>query len=284
MVAVSGAGRVGGLLIGGLFLALLGACGSESESDSSGSTSVSRDAPTTVADVPSQTTQADSSSGTRDCVDAEILQAFVSANPDSSPDGLALHDCGDGAAIVESPGGPDVGEAADSLMLSVDGQWTFIWTGGSAYGLEEVCLDVNSDQYPNEKIDFATYPKEQQAAVENWCRATTAAPTASAPTTILVPARCITEEISRSTQGRRDEIALYQQTLKDLGYDPGDVDGYFGPKSFDAAFEEIVANGNIDGPQGLFQEAFLDDGAVLLPAFDRLGISCLVLQGDAEEP
>ena len=281
MVAVSGASRVGGLLIGGLLLAFLGGCGSES--DSSGSTSASGDAPTTVAEVQPQTTQADSPSGTADCVDAEILQAFASANPDYSTDGLAVRDCGDGTAIVESPGGPDVGEATDSLMLSIDGQWTFIWTGGSAYGLEGVCLDVNSDEYPNAEIDFATYPEEQQAAVENWCHATTAAPTTAAPTTVLVPARCVTEEINLSTRGRRDEVALYQQTLKDLGYDPGDVDGYFGPESFDAAFEEIVANGNIDGPEGIFQEAFLDDGAVLLPAFDRLGISCLVLQGDAEE-
>jgi hypothetical protein len=273
MVAVSGASRVGGLLIGGLFLALLGGCGSES----SGSTSVSGDAPTTVAEVQSQTTQADSSSGTADCVDAEILGAFVTAKVAAIPDyierDLVVYSCGDGAAIVQSAGGPEVGEAEDSLMLSIDGQWTFVSAGGSAYGLEEVCLDV----------DFATYPKEQQAAVENWCQATTAAPTTAAPTTILVPARCVTEEINLSTQGRRDEIALYQQTLKDLGYDPGDVDGYFGPKSFNAAFEEIVANGNIDGPEGIFQEAFLDDGAVLLPAFDRLGISCLVLQGDAEE-
>ncbi len=191
MVAV-GASRVGGLLIGGLLLALLGGCAS----DSSGSTSASGDAPTTVAEVQPQTTQADTSSS-RPTTAAPTAAAPLTTAAPTAP--------------------------------------------------------------------------------------TTAAPTTAAPTELLVPARCVTEEINVSTLGRRDEIALYQQTLKDLGYDPGDVDGYFGQKSFDAAFEEIVANGNIDGPEGIFQEAFLDDGAVLLPAFDRLGISCLVLQGDAEE-
>lgn len=103
---------------------------------------------------------------------------------------------------------------------------------------------------------------------------TTPVSTTAAPSTVVVAAPCVTAEINEMTQGRRDEVALYQQTLKDLGYDPGDVDGYFGPRSFDAAWQEIVDNGNVVDADGVFEEAFLDDRAVLLPAFERLGISC----------
>ena len=112
----------------------------------------------------------------------------------------------------------------------------------------------------------------------------TAAPATAAPTTVLVRAQCVSEKISLSTQGRRDEIALYQQILKGLGYDPGEVDCYFGPKSFDAGWQEVLDNGFIDGPQGIFEEAVLDDGAILMPAFERLGIACLPSDfTDAEE-
>jgi hypothetical protein len=81
-------------------------------------------------------------------------------------------------------------------------------------------------------------------------------------------------EINLFTTGRRGEIALYQQTLKDLGYDPGQVDGFFGQNTYGAASQEILDNGNINGPNGVFEELFPEDGAVLPAAFLRLGIGC----------
>ena len=103
--------------------------------------------------------------------------------------------------------------------------------------------------------------------------APTPAPTAP-PTTTLQLARCVDGEINFFTTGRRGEIALYQQTLKNLGYDPGEVDGFFGQNTYSAASQEILDNGNINGPNGAFEELFPDDGAVLPAAFDRLGIGC----------
>lgn len=130
-----------------------------------------------------------------------------------------------------------------------------------------------------------TAAPETTAAPTTAAPETTAAPTTAAPettaapttTTVLVPARCMPypgNEVNLSTQGRRDEIALYQQTLQGLGYDPGEIDGYFGQQSFEAGFQEVTENGNIDGPNGIFEEAVLDDGAILPPAFQRLGIVC----------
>ena len=104
--------------------------------------------------------------------------------------------------------------------------------------------------------------------------APTPAPTAP-PTTTLQFAECVQGEINLFTTGRRSEIALYQQTLKDLGYDPGEVDGFFGQNSITAATAEILDNGNVNGPNGVFEELFPDDGAVLPPAFERLGIGCV---------
>ena len=99
--------------------------------------------------------------------------------------------------------------------------------------------------------------------------AATAVPAAPAGTAApLVIAPCVTAAIDESTTGRRGEVALYQQTLKNLGYDPGDVDGFFGPKTTTAAFEEIGDNGSLG-------EIFPDPPvAVLFSAFQRLGIAC----------
>lgn len=102
-----------------------------------------------------------------------------------------------------------------------------------------------------------------------------ATPAATAPpTTELALAPCVNGEIASSTTGRRGEIALYQTTLKDLGFDPGDIDGFFGPNTAQAASDEVFANGNINGPDGMFAEIFPDDGAFLPAVFERLGIAC----------
>lgn len=107
--------------------------------------------------------------------------------------------------------------------------------------------------------------------------ATTAAPetTAAPPTTAaLVPAPCMKwpgEKMSSDTQGRRDEIARFQQTLKDLGYDPGEIDGYFGPNTWTAASEQMLDS---VGPVGLAVDVLDDSQEVLSPFFQRLGIVC----------
>ncbi|MFK7917866.1 MAG: peptidoglycan-binding protein [Ilumatobacter sp.] len=98
--------------------------------------------------------------------------------------------------------------------------------------------------------------------------------TAAPPTTVVQLASCVGGELSFFTEGRRGEIALYQQTLKNLGYDPGEVDGFFGQNTYAAASQEILDNGDVNGPNGTFNELFPDDGAVLPAAFVRLGISC----------
>jgi peptidoglycan hydrolase-like protein with peptidoglycan-binding domain len=75
-------------------------------------------------------------------------------------------------------------------------------------------------------------------------------------------------------EGRRGEVALYQTTLVAKGYDPGEIDGYFGSLTLEAAYAEIMDNGTGADDTGTFQEWFPDDGAVLEPAFVRLGIAC----------
>jgi peptidoglycan hydrolase-like protein with peptidoglycan-binding domain len=95
-----------------------------------------------------------------------------------------------------------------------------------------------------------------------------AAPAPQPTAAPLVIAPCVTAAIDESTTGRRGEVALYQQTLKNLGYDPGGVDGFFGPKTTDAAFAEIGDNGSLG-------EIFPDPPvAILFSAFQRLGIAC----------
>lgn len=102
-----------------------------------------------------------------------------------------------------------------------------------------------------------------------------APPSTPAPPATAVPlALCVDGELSFFTEGRRGEVALYQQTLADLGYDPGDIDGFFGINTYNAASAEILDNGDVAGPEGVFTELFPDDGAVLPAAFERLGIGC----------
>jgi hypothetical protein len=116
--------------------------------------------------------------------------------------------------------------------------------------------------------------------------ATTGAPETTAPTTAaLVPAPCMKwpgENMSSDTQGRRDEIALFQQTLRDSGYDPGEIDGYFGPNTWTAAGEQMFDS---VGPAGLAVDLLDDSQEILSPFFQRLGIVCPPSgYADNEEP
>jgi hypothetical protein len=71
------------------------------------------------------------------------------------------------------------------------------------------------------------------------------------------------------THGNRPEVALYQLTLKRLGYDPGAIDGQFGDNTIRAAIEEAQTNS-----PDWFNEIGVDEGIVLDSAFHRLGIAC----------
>ena len=103
------------------------------------------------------------------------------------------------------------------------------------------------------------------------------APASAPPSGEYPSADCVEDELSFFTPGPSGEVALYQRTLRDLGYDPGAVDGYFGQNTLDASMQEIMDNGVAVDGQGNFVETFPDDGAILPPAFDRLGISCEAL-------
>lgn len=92
-------------------------------------------------------------------------------------------------------------------------------------------------------------------------------------------AECIASELLYvNMTGKRDEIALYQRTLVAAGYDPGDVDGYFGEKTWRAGTQESLDH----SPHGdVYVELWLDGGEVLRPAFERLGIACETSSTDA---
>jgi hypothetical protein len=100
---------------------------------------------------------------------------------------------------------------------------------------------------------------------------TTTGPSGGESETSYPPAGCIASEVLRyGMEGHRGEIALYQLTLRRAEYDPGDIDGYFGDGTLQAASREIQAN----GPDDLYDEYWPDGGEVNRNAFIRLGIAC----------
>ena len=107
---------------------------------------------------------------------------------------------------------------------------------------------------------------------------TTAPAAAPTPTTSSAPivvdglalAPCIdADHFEVDQRAPRGQVALFQYTLDRLGYDPGDIDGYFGPNTMQAGAEEILDHSPQSG-----RELFLDDGVIAIPAFRRLGIAC----------
>ena len=108
---------------------------------------------------------------------------------------------------------------------------------------------------------------------------TTAPPTTAppAPVTTAAPiviggltlATCIASEyFGFDAVEPRPEVALYQYTLRGLGYDPGAIDGYFGPRTLEAGANEIIDHTTDNA--GLF----IDEGVIARDAFVRLGIAC----------
>lgn len=78
-------------------------------------------------------------------------------------------------------------------------------------------------------------------------------------------------EVAPKSRRSRAGAALHQQTSKNLGFDPVEVDGFPGPNTVAAGLEEISAN----SPNTMFGvESLPDDSAILEPAIVRLGISC----------
>ena len=97
-----------------------------------------------------------------------------------------------------------------------------------------------------------------------------AVPAPTSPPSPVTLAACVQVSELSPNLGSRGEVARYQQTLKNLGFDPGVVDGRFGPNTFAAGLAESSANGT----GGLGVEFFPDDSAILEAAIVRLGISC----------
>jgi GDSL-like Lipase/Acylhydrolase family/Putative peptidoglycan binding domain len=85
-------------------------------------------------------------------------------------------------------------------------------------------------------------------------------------------AGCVSEgNMFVGMDGPDPEVARLQERLEEFGYDPGDVDGYFGESTWVAAAESQVefSDGSAGG-----NGVFADEQALLEPYFERLGISC----------
>ena len=107
-----------------------------------------------------------------------------------------------------------------------------------------------------------------------------AVPAVSAPPEAPIPgisppsavpmATCISlDEMYMGMRSNRPEVALFQTTLSGRGFDPGEIDGYFGVNTMRAAVDDVLTS-NIDP----MSELFLDDGVVRHTMFIRLGIAC----------
>ncbi len=90
---------------------------------------------------------------------------------------------------------------------------------------------------------------------------------------VLTLAACTSGTRPGSVRRWGDQL-LHHRTLTNLGYNPDEIDGYFGENTLTAAAQEVLDNGNVNGPNGVFEEYFPDDGAILPAAFQRLGIAC----------
>jgi GDSL-like Lipase/Acylhydrolase family len=94
--------------------------------------------------------------------------------------------------------------------------------------------------------------------------------TPAAPTPAVALASCISlSSMYVGMSGSRDQVALFQATLVGLGYDAGEIDGYFGEKTFTAAVQESFDHMPVDS-----FEVGIDEQTVLDTMFQRLGIAC----------
>lgn len=95
-------------------------------------------------------------------------------------------------------------------------------------------------------------------------------------------AECVsTDMMFIDMPGPDSEVALLQTRLIELGYDSGEVDGYFGPDTFVAtAASQAPYSDGTSGGNGIFA----DEGTVLgTEVFERLGIACGVADTAAED-
>jgi len=102
---------------------------------------------------------------------------------------------------------------------------------------------------------------------------------ATAPSTVVAGrpavdvAECVsTDRMYIGMPGPDSQVALLQTRLIELGFDPGEVDGYFGENTFVATYQsQAPYSDGTSGGNGIFA----DEGTVLGPAvFERLGIAC----------
>ena len=99
---------------------------------------------------------------------------------------------------------------------------------------------------------------------------TTADSTGARPSTEVAP--CVASGvISIGMDGPNPEVALLQTRLTELGYNPGDIDGYFGESTWGATVvSQVQYSDGTSGGNGVFA----DEQTLLEPVFERLNISC----------
>ena len=97
------------------------------------------------------------------------------------------------------------------------------------------------------------------------------APTVPARTDTPVAGCVASGRMFIGMDGPDPEVALLQTRLRELGYAAGEIDGYFGPNTWNAVVESQTqfADGTSGG-----NGVFADEQTILEPVFERLGIAC----------
>lgn len=280
-------GRTGrrGLVAAAIAALVITACGGSSSGGDSGTADTAADDDELATLVPTT-------------VPADTVPP--SSAPAGSSDTIAVDDAGDPAyvgevAFVGACAGvilpsfdvyDDAGAATGQLAITGDGEER----SGRCFLPAAILLTNPGSTGPGLNIDLGESRRASVPEADGWVLDLTSAPEPDPSTTAVADeattsvsttaasgvaiAECVSGELYLGMDTRRDEIALYQTTLAALGYDPGGVDGYFGQGTLAAAYDEIMDSGTGADDDGMFVEWFPDDGAVLLPAFERLGIAC----------
>lgn len=100
-------------------------------------------------------------------------------------------------------------------------------------------------------------------------------------TTATSSEMCVHASINPYTvQGPDRDVMALQAGLLHAGFDPGDIDGYYGPNTSSAvtAYASSITG---DMPYNLI---WIDEGAIVYPLFARLGVACPDYRFFANEP
>ena len=165
----------------------------------------------------------------QDLGDVHLLASsavFGDISGDAVPEVAAVFGCSQGGVgwpeqvVVFDSGLNVIGvvDTGDASLMAVD----YVWRTG--VGLR------------SEPGRFVAEVSIEKTAVEPTTNRTVAITlSASGLQTSILPAvalaTCISGELWLGIDGHRPEVALYQLTLAQRGYDPGDIDGYFGPRT-----------------------------------------------------